>query len=136
MYYCVSTVVQFKKRGDSLKWELEKNRPICPQIYEIICVKIANGEIPANSKLFSVREVALIADVNPNTVQKSFEMLEKDGLIFSVRGSGWFVKENIEVAKQTVEKLVSKKTKSYFKEMEVLGFDKNSAKQYVKEWED
>ena len=66
-----------------MNWTLDKSRPICPQICELISVAIANGEFAANEKLLSVREVALLAGVNPNTVQKSFEDLERRGVIHS-----------------------------------------------------
>ena len=60
-----------------MQWTLDKSRPICPQICEQICLAVANGEFAAGEKLFSVREVALMLGVNPNTVQKSFEELER-----------------------------------------------------------
>ena len=82
----------------------------------------------------SVREVALQAGVNPNTVQKAFEQLEAQGLIYSVRGSGWFVSEGISTAKETVEKLIHDKTAAYFGSMEELGFSAEQVKQYIKEW--
>ncbi len=117
-----------------MNWNLDKDRPICPQICEQLCVGIACGELTPNSKLYSVREIAVQAGVNPNTVQKSFEQLESKGLIFSVRGSGWFVKDNIEEAKATVNDIIKKKTESYFKEMAALGFSKSQIKKYVEEW--
>ena len=115
-------------------WLLDKNRPICPQICEQVCVKIANGELKPNERLLSVREVALQAGVNPNTVQKSFEQLEHQGLIHSVRGSGWFVGEDIAASVEIVEGLVREKTETYFKDMQNLGFDTEKTKNYLKGW--
>lgn len=119
-----------------MSWNLDKNRAICPQIFEKICVDIASGKLPADSKISSVREVAVEAGVNPNTVQKSFELLEKEGLIYSVRSSGWFVKDTIAVAKKTVEKLLKQKTELYFKEMAALGLDQEFIKSFIKEWDE
>lgn len=117
-----------------MDWYLDKDRPICPQICEQICVKIAAGEFAPGEKLLSVREVAVAACVNPNTVQKSFEELERQQLIYSVRGSGWFVRETTEAAKEMVERLKSEKTKQYMDAMQALGLSEKETKQYLEEW--
>ena len=116
-----------------MSWDLDKNRPICQQICEQISVKIASDEYVANQKLMSVRELALQAGVNPNTVQKAFEQLELQGLIYSVRGSGWFVDANGS-AEGTVKKLQQEKVALFFKEMKKLGLTSEQIKNYVKEW--
>ena len=118
-----------------MRWELDKNRPICPQIEEQICVKISKGELLPQQKLLSVRDVALEVGVNPNTVQKAFEILERDGLIYSVRGSGWFVSDSVEIAKTMVEELTKRKTSEFFNEMMALGYECEKIKAIVKEWE-
>lgn len=115
-------------------WSLDKSRPICPQIGEQLSVKIASGEFAPSERLMSVREVALQAGVNPNTVQKAFEQLEAQGLIYSVRGSGWFVSENTVTAKKTVEKFTHDKTAAYFEEMTKLGYSEEQIKKIVEEW--
>ncbi len=116
-----------------MKWQLDKQRPICPQICEQLCVGIASGEFAPNERLLSVREVAVAAGVNPNTVQKSFEQLEGQGLIYSVRGSGWFVGDDISLAKTQVDELRRLKAESYLAEMAQLGLEPELAAQYVKE---
>ena len=116
-------------------WKLDKERPICPQICEILCVKIAVGELKPNQKLMSVRELAVKTGVNPNTVQKAFEQLESKNLIYSVRSSGWYVSESVNEAQKTVEDLRSKRTEKFFGDMEVLGFTNDQTKNYIKEWQ-
>ncbi len=117
-----------------MNWRLDKSRPICPQIYEQVCVHIAKGELKAGEKLLSVRDVAAEAGVNPNTVQKSFELLEQQGLIYSVRCSGWFVSDDTGKAKETVGKLADEKTKTFFTEMAALGFDGEKVRKYIEGW--
>lgn len=104
-----------------MNWIFDKSRPICPQICELICIAIANGEISAGAKLFSVREVALLAGVNPNTVQKSFEELERRGVIHSVRCSGWYVNDNTDAAIEEVRALRIKRSEEYLATMLQLG---------------
>ena len=117
-----------------MSWNLDKTRPICPQMCEQICVKIASGEFKPEERLMSVREVAVAAGVNPNTVQKSFEQLETKGIIYSVRGSGWFVSAQTDTAKEAVDELIVSKTADYFSQMNALGMDNGQIKNYVKEW--
>ncbi len=117
-----------------MDWTLNKKQPLCPQIYEQICVGIAKGEFQPGERLMSVREVAGAAGVNPNTVQKAFENLEQDGILYSVRGSGWFAGEDTEKALEVLQKIIAEKTAAYFNEMDALGLAPEAVKQYVKEW--
>ena len=117
-----------------MNWLLDKKRPICPQIAEKLCVLIASGEIGAGDRLMSVRDVALNAGVTPNTVQKSFEMLEQQGVIYSRRGAGWYVSENVDVAKNVFDELVHSKTVAYLNDMESLGLGKKDIINIIKEF--
>ncbi|MBQ2971527.1 MAG: GntR family transcriptional regulator [Ruminococcus sp.] len=118
-----------------MKWTLDKAKPLCPQICEQVCLSIALGEFKPGEKMFSVRETALNAGVNPNTVQKAFEQLEIDGILYSVRGSGWFVCEDISKAKETLDNLVAEKTEAFFSALNALSMDNEAIKKYVKEWD-
>lgn len=118
-----------------MKWELDKNRPICPQICEQLCARIAIGEFKPNDRLLSVRAVAVEAGVNPGTVQKAFEQLEAAGLIYSMVGSGWYVGESIDTAKETVEKMICQKTGAYFESMRKLGITTEETKKYAAEFD-
>jgi len=118
-----------------MRLRLDKNRPLCPQICEDISVAIAKGELKKDEKLNSVREVALALNVNPNTVQKAYEQLEAQGLIYSQRGSGWYVADSKQTAQTTVEAIIKKKTAQFFEDMSLLGLDKDSIKNFVKEWD-
>ncbi|MBQ6948032.1 MAG: GntR family transcriptional regulator [Clostridia bacterium] len=117
-----------------MDWILDKKRPLCPQICEQICARITADEWQAGERLPSVREVAMAAGVNPNTVQRSFETLEGQGILFSVRGSGWFVAENTQSAVDGLTALRQEKTAAFFAAMEALGMTKEEIKSYVKEW--
>ncbi len=117
-----------------MDWIIDKNRPICPQICEQLCLCIANGMFAPNEKILSVREIAVSAGVNPNTVQRSLEELERKGILYSVRASGWFVGEDIALAKDVLNDILAKKTADYFASMRVLGMDTDAVKQYIKEW--
>lgn len=118
-----------------MKWVLDKNRPVCPQICEMLCVDIAKGVFAPESRLPSVRELASALGVNPNTVQRAMETMEEQGLIRSVRGSGWFVCENTGRAVEVLNRLHREKTADYFRMMAVLGLSPEEVKAFVKEWD-
>lgn len=116
-----------------MKWRINKSSPICPQIYEQICVFISNGEFKPDDKIYSVRELSLLIGVTPNTIQKSYELLSKDGIIYSVRSSGWFVSSDTKKAKEVVEIIKEKKVVEFFEKMLQIGFDEEMTLSYLKE---
>lgn len=118
-----------------MEWNLDKNRPLCPQICEQVCVRIALGEFGSGQRLPSVRELALVAGVNPNTVQRAFEHLEQQGILYSVRGSGWYAAEDTTLARDTLDFMRAQKTTAYFEQMAALGMSPQDIKTFVKEWE-
>ena len=117
-----------------MEWNLDKKRPICPQICEKISVLIATDELRPGDRLMSVRDVAVSASVTPNTVQKSFEQLEQKGIIYSIRGSGWYVTENSGIAKEIFQEIVHSKTESYVQDMTSLGLSHEEIEKNVKEF--
>ncbi len=114
-------------------WKLDKERPICPQIREQVCARIASGEFKGDEKLLSVREVAMQAGVNPNTVQKAFEQLESIGMIYSVRGSGWYVSSDTKRAVQMTEIMIRAKVHDFAEEMQSLGVSREDLVRYLSE---
>ena len=71
-----------------MAWVLEDGRPIYAQLVERLQVQIVSGAYPPGGKLPSVRELAAVAEVNPNTMQKAFAELEKSGLIITQGTNG------------------------------------------------
>ena len=67
------------------------NKAIYLQIAEQICDMILLGEYKEDERIPSVREYAAIVEVNFNTVMRSFEHLQSNGIIFNKRGIGYFV---------------------------------------------
>lgn len=65
--------------------------PIYTQLYQEILRLSALGAIVPGEQLPSVRALAQELGVNPNTVQKAYQLLEHDGYICSVPGKGSFL---------------------------------------------
>ncbi|MEG1243075.1 MAG: GntR family transcriptional regulator, partial [Oscillospiraceae bacterium] len=66
---------------NDLAWQFTSDRPIFTQISDQIISGIMNGSYKMGEKLPSVREFALMAEVNPNTVQRALSSLETLGLV-------------------------------------------------------
>ncbi len=67
--------------------------PIYLQIADEIRAAVAAGIYRAGEVLPSLRAMAVEVQVNPNTVQRAYDELEREGLIFAQRGKGLFVAE-------------------------------------------
>ncbi len=74
--------------------DLKSGVPICDQITNGFIKLKALGILKGGDKLPSVRELASKFSVNPNTVQKSYAMLEANGIIYSVKGKGSFISDD------------------------------------------
>ena len=79
-----------------MKWDFKNGEPIYQQIVRILRTQIASGEYPPGSRIPAVRELALEAGVNPNTMQKALAELERDGLLETMRTTGKFVTQDQE----------------------------------------
>ena len=117
-----------------MEWELDKKRPLCPQICEQLCIMIARNDLQPGDRLMSVRDVALKAQVTPNTVQKSFEQLETEGVIYSRRGAGWYVSADKRIAQQVRTDYIRSKTEEYVRNMWALGLEGEEIEKFVKEF--
>lgn len=74
--------------------------PIYLQLMDRIQRDIISGRYGPGDKLPSVRELAVEAAVNPNTMQKALSELERGGLVYSQRTSGRFITEDEELLKE------------------------------------
>lgn len=66
-------------------------RPIYEQVQEKLERLITSGALEADSKMPSVRSLAIELSINPNTIQRAYAQLEKEGYIYTVSGRGSFV---------------------------------------------
>ncbi|MBQ9687000.1 MAG: GntR family transcriptional regulator [Oscillospiraceae bacterium] len=67
------------------------SRPIYEKVKDSLRQLIISGALGADSKLPSVRELAVSLTINPNTIQRAYRELEQEGYIVSVPGKGSFV---------------------------------------------
>ena len=107
-----------------MHWIFRPDAPIYTQLMEQLTLAILAGDYPAGMRLPSVRDLALDAGVNPNTVQRALTELERDGLIFSQRTAGRFVTEDIDLIEGAKLRLVKEKAAEFLAATEKLGFSR------------
>ena len=105
-----------------MAWKLDNDRPIYAQIVEKIKLRIISGFYQRGSRLPSVRDLALEAGVNPNTMQKAFAELENSGLLITMRTSGRMVTEDEERISMVRETIAQEKIDAFLQDMRELGF--------------
>ena len=71
--------------------DLKSRKSIYEQVMDNLKEQIMTGTLQAGDKLPSVRELSKAITVNPNTIQKAYQELEKLGSIYTVKGRGNFV---------------------------------------------
>ena len=77
-----------------IKLDMQSRKPIYEQLKEQILKLSMLGILSADEKLPSVRSLARDVGINPNTVQKAYQELERDGIIYTVGGKGSFISAN------------------------------------------
>lgn len=70
--------------------------PVYQQLYDDVIRLVSLGVLKSDTKLPPVRILATELGINPNTVQKAYKMLEKDGYIYSIVGRGSFVSNKLD----------------------------------------
>ncbi len=76
-----------------MSWSFSNDKPIFQQIVDIIILDIISGKYALGERLPAVRDLAVVAGVNPNTMQRAFAEIESRGIIYTKRGDGRFVTE-------------------------------------------
>lgn len=106
--------------------------PICDQIVNGFIRMKALGLSKGGDQLPSVRQLALELCVNPNTIQKAYQMLESAGVIYSVKGKGSFFSDDA-AADMAVIKAAKKDFRAAVQSAVELGMTKAELQEIVAE---
>ena len=110
-----------------MPWTLDSNQPIYLQLQQEIELRIITGKYPAGSQLPGVRSLAEDAAVNPNTMQRALQELERVGLVYTQRTSGRFVTEDKQMIGQIRLRLAQERIAEFLEGMQKLGITKEEA---------
>ena len=116
-----------------MNYIFDNDRPIYLQLVEKLRIEIVSGKLKQGERLPSVRELALMTKVNPNTMQKALVELEEEKLIYTERTNGKFVTDNLNLIEEVKRNLAKEKVGEYIKSMESLGIGYEEAAKYLAE---
>ena len=115
--------------------EFNNNIPIYLQIIESIKQDIVVGKLKASQKMPSVRELAGILKVNPNTIQRVYQELDREKITYTKRGMGTYVNEEEKIISSLKEEISQKIILDFVEGMNKLGFSNeemiNTLKEYL-----
>lgn len=109
------------------------NKTIYEQVYDHFCEDIIKGTYKVDDRIPSIREFAVMLQVNPNTVVKAFKLLSFKKIIYKRRGLGYFV------SSAACEQIITVRLKTFlihslpsiFREMNLLGI---TMEDFEREW--
>lgn len=107
-----------------MEWNFKADLPIYSQLVSQIKLAIVSGIYLPGERLAPVRELAMEAGVNPNTMQRALQELEREGMVYSQRTSGRFVTEDTTVIDSAKKILAEGQIKSFLEAMTKLGYPK------------
>ena len=113
--------------------KLSENMPIYVQIMNSVKEAIAAGEISPSERIPSVRELAQDFEVNPNTMQRALNELEREGLLVSERTAGRYVTDDKELIEELKNEMAARTADRFRKEMGALGFSDDEMIDFFRE---
>lgn len=118
-----------------MAWSFSTDRPVYIQIADRIKKSVLSGEYEAGQQIPTVRQLALEAAVNPNTVQHAFTELENEGIIIAKGTLGRFVTEDEQVVQAVREQMARNLAKTFVAEMGQLSISPQQALELIREVE-
>lgn len=119
-----------------MSWKFNDNQPIYKQISEELEKEVISGVYQPGDQLPSVRDLAMQAGVNPNTMQKGLMNAEQDRIIYSDRTRGRFVTDDQSIIDSLRQKISKAMIRDFFNNMRSLGIDDDSIVMAVTDWRD
>ncbi|WP_342477902.1 GntR family transcriptional regulator [Paenibacillus sp. FSL H7-0350] len=102
--------------------EFDNNQPIYLQIMNYIKGEIITGKLKPGDKIPSVRELAAELQINPNTVQRTFQELERETIVETRRGMGRYVTGSEETIMTVKKEMAQDVLDRFIRGMQELGF--------------
>ena len=117
-----------------MSWEFRNGIPIYQQIVQMMEIRIANGTYAPGERLPAVRDLALEAGVNPNTMQRAMAELDRSGLVRSERTNGRFVSEDDDQLSLLRERLADGYIRDMAENLQALGIEPEGIPDIVHKW--
>lgn len=116
-----------------MNFEFDNDKPIYKQLLEQFKIAIVTNYYKSGDKLPSVRDLAIQLCINPNTIQRALQELEKEHLIFTKRTAGKFVTEDSSIIQQVRVEIAIEKIDRFVADMKKLHLTQDEVYQLLKE---
>lgn len=107
-----------------MAWSFSSDKPVYLQIANRITASVLSGEYKAGEQIPTVRQLALEAAVNPNTVQRAFLELEQNGIVVSKGTVGRYVTLDTAVIEECRKQQIEEIVQNFIKKCESLSVGK------------
>lgn len=104
------------------KLDYDKSKAIYKQIIAEYQKQLVRGELRQGDKIPSQRDFALKARVNPNTVQRAYQELERMGMVETLRGQGTFIRADAAMINDIRQQMATSLLAKFREEMHSLGY--------------
>lgn len=118
-----------------MQWKFTGDKPVYQQIMERFRCAVLAGEYPSGSRIPAVRELAMMANVNPNTMQRALTELEREGILVCCGTLGRFVTSDQDVLKAAQRAARIEAVRSCAARLEAFGLTLEEAAALLKEEE-
>lgn len=114
-----------------MEFIFDNERPIYIQLVEQLRIGIVSSVFSSGERIPSVRELANMAKVNPNTMQKALAELEDEKLIYTERTNGKFVTQDQKLIEKIREDIAKEKINNFFSDMKKIGMGEKETIAYL-----
>ena len=106
--------------------EYNEHKPIYLQNVDLMQEKILQGDWREEERIPSVREMGAMVGVNPNTIVRSYQLLESQEIIYNKRGLGYFVKDGAvaRIKDNVKNEFIANELPQFKAKAQMLGFTK------------
>ncbi len=119
-------------RVGGMRFALDLSQPLYEQVLDQVRSSIAKGEIALGDKIPSVRELAQALKINPNTVMRAYQELERDRLTETRRGQGTYITTDMNVVEGIRSRIAEQAIDEFLTKMSSLGFEDGEIDQLLR----
>ena len=121
---------------DFSELKLNEDSPIYMQIVRFVKIKMINRQVRDGDELPSRRVLSAVLEVNPNTIQKAYRLMEEEGILVSFAGSKSLLRFDERLTDKYRKELLVVEAEKYIEEVKKMGLTEEEAMALIKEnWE-
>ena len=118
---------------DFSELKLNEESPIYMQIVRFVKIKMVNRQVRDGDELPSRRVLSAVLEVNPNTIQKAYRLMEEEGILVSFAGSKSLLQFDESLVDKYRKELLAVEAEKYIEEVKKMGLTAEEAVELIKE---